>query len=79
MQTGGTSSSGMKQKPLEHTVPEQLGPHWLSSRHGLRQTASTQVRSLGHCALEVHWGIGRTSGRHSPRSHRSALFEQSSS
>jgi hypothetical protein len=44
---GGCSSSGITQYPAWQTVPLQPGPHWLSSRQGVRQTASTQLRPAG--------------------------------
>ena len=38
--------------------------------------ASTQDQVAGHWALAVHWGRGRSSGWHTPRSQRSAGFAQ---
>jgi hypothetical protein len=53
-------------------VPLQPGPHWLSSRQGVRQTASTQLRPAGQWAFAVHWGTGRVSGLQIPTRQRSA-------
>jgi hypothetical protein len=71
------SSTGITQKPLAQTVPEQWGPHWASDAQGVRQMASTHDQAAGHWALDVHWGTGRPSGRQRPRSQVSAAFRQS--
>jgi hypothetical protein len=63
---GGTSSSGITQNPAWQMVPEQPGPHWVSSRQGVRQMASTHMRPLGHWEVAMHCGTGRVSGRQMP-------------